>query len=628
MARLRPRAIADSMMKRRWASVGLMVVAAATAIVAVLAGALLPHGPPESERISALGRYDGYSYADYNGWQREAHYVSVRDGTLLAVDIYRPTYWGIPAQKRLPVLWSHVRYYRATLDGEEMQLPVQQTARYQKLLKNGYVLAFVDVRGSGASLGSNDGPFSEAEANDAYDITEWLARQPWSNGRIGMFGTSYMGIAQYFAAARRPPSLKAIFPEKAMFDLYDFVRPGGILREDFGRQWSAIVGKLDEEVRAPPGSTDSKLDLRAAARRDHARSRSAFDLLAPLAYRDATDARSGERVFATRSPGAYLDAINASGVAIYHLAGWLDMWPRDALIWFANIKTPQKLVIGPWSHIGTEDFDNFAEHLRWYDFWLKGIENGVMTEPRISYYTMGAPKGREWRATNVWPLSDEKRVDLFFCAASTSLPANPDAGGLCRTNPPADKEEVYLDVNATSGKSTRWSNGYNRKISYGDLLQGTARGKIYESAALEHDVEVTGHPIVRIWLSTEQPAVDLVAYLQEVDGDGAVTYVTEGVLRLSHRAVEEPPYNRLGLPYHRGSAADLQAAPAKTTEVTFDLLPISKVFAGGNRIRITLTGADVDNLERHPPGNGTGIYIFRGVGHPSALDLPIIGAVP
>ena len=234
MARLRPHAIADFVMKRRWAALGLMVVAA-TAIVAVLADALLPHGPLPSERVSTLGRYEGYSYPEYNGWQREAHYVPVRDGTLLAVDIYRPTYWGIPAQKRLPVLWSHERYYRATLDGEEMRLPVQQMVRYQKLLKYGYVLAFVDVRGSGASLGSNDGPFSEAEANDAYDITEWLARQPWSNGRIGMFGTSYMGIAQYFAAARRPPSLKAIFPEKAMFDLYDFVRPGGILRPHLQR---------------------------------------------------------------------------------------------------------------------------------------------------------------------------------------------------------------------------------------------------------------------------------------------------------------------------------------------------------------------------------------------------------
>jgi putative CocE/NonD family hydrolase len=605
------------------AAVTLAVSLAVTTVAGFVVFA--PPGSPGSDRVSALGRYKGYSHPEYNGWRRESHYVPVRDGTLLAVDIYRPTFWGVPALKRLPVLWSDVRYYRAKLDRGQTELPVERMARYQKFLKHGYVLAFVDIRGTGASLGVQDGPFSEAEANDAYDITEWLARQPWSNGRIGMFGTSYMGTNQYFAAARRPPSLKAIFPEKAMFDLYDFARPGGILREDFGRQWSELVGKLDREVLTPPVSADR--DLRERARRDHARNRNAFDMLAPLAYRDSVDAISAEQIFAVRSPGSQLDAINTSGIAIYHLAGWLDMWPRDALLWFANLKVPHKLVIGPWSHIGTENFDNFAEHLRWYDYWLKGIDNGVMAEAPIWYFTAGAPPGREWRSTNIWPLPNEKRVNFFFCPSASLSSDGRDAKGLCSTPPPAGSESVDLDTNSSSGPNTRWSNGYGSKVDYQGLAQRLAGGKSLMSAPLTHDIEVTGHPVIRIWLATTQLDLDIIAYLGEVDAAGGMTYLTEGALRASHRAVQEPPYKRFGLPYHRGVASDMLAWTPEPFEMAFDLHPISRIFAAGSRIWVMLTGADVDNLERRPiTPDGARVRIFCGADHPSALDLPVIDA--
>ena len=115
------------------------------------------------------------------------------------------------------------------------------------LLKYGYVIVSVDVRGSGASYGTFRGLFSPEETNDAYDITEWLAVQPWSDGNIGMYGRSYMGITQFMAASKAPPHLKAIFPEMSEFDHYSFVYPGGVFHDDFFRQWGNMIKKLDTD---------------------------------------------------------------------------------------------------------------------------------------------------------------------------------------------------------------------------------------------------------------------------------------------------------------------------------------------------------------------------------------------
>lgn len=580
----------------------------------------------DSERISTLGRYQGYSQPKYGGWRRRSQYVEVRDGTRLAVDIYVPTRWGFVASEPLPVLWTHARYHRARIENGQLQDPVQHMARYQKFLKHGYVLVFVDARGSGSSFGRSAGPFSEPERNDTYDVTEWLASQPWSNGRVGMFGTSYMGIAQYLAASTAPPSLRAIFPQKAMFDLYDFGRPGGILREDFGRQWSDMVERLDNKIPSPPVSDDPKGELLAAARREHLGNRTAYGLFEGILYRDSPDRESDERVYLTRSPSTYLSDINASGVAVYHLGGWFDLWPRDTLLWFANLKVPQKVVIGPWTHIGTEAFDNFAEHLRWYDYWLKGVDNGVMEEPAIHYYTMGAPEGAAWRSTDVWPLPGEERVNFYFCAGDPDDSGPAARGALCWERQKQPGKDTYeVDLTATTGPHTRWSNGYGRPMDYGDLSRNDAKGISYTSTPLDREIEVTGHPVVRIWLASAGYDVDLIAYLEEVDLAGRSSYVTEGALKASHRALADPPYDRIGLPYHPSFAADIQTPPVEPAELVFDLHPTSKIFFAGSRIRITLTGADQDNLVRQPTNaERPRIQILYGPDFPSAINIPVI----
>ena len=196
--------------------------------------------------VSKPGEYRGKPYSEriYTEWVRTSQYISGRDGTRLAADIYRPARAGIAIQDPMPVILRYERYQRASLQDGKVVTPVTRSARLQELIKHGYVVAIVDVRGGGGSFGTRNGPFSQPEAWDGHSIIEWFASQPWCDGNIAMMGVSYRGIAQYFAAATAPPNLKAIFPVKAMFDFYDFAHPGGIYREDVGIKWSQLTRSL------------------------------------------------------------------------------------------------------------------------------------------------------------------------------------------------------------------------------------------------------------------------------------------------------------------------------------------------------------------------------------------------
>src|SRR5436305_5253403 len=152
--------------------------------------------------VSEFGKYSGYSEAVYDGWVRSSRYVPMRDGIRLAVDIVRPTLHGRVATERLPVVWTHTRYQRAFYDVSFEGMKVYSAAdaddRRVQVVRHGYVVAAVDARGTGASFGTYMGWFSSDETRDGYDVTEWLAAQPWSNGNVGMYGRSYLGFTQYF----------------------------------------------------------------------------------------------------------------------------------------------------------------------------------------------------------------------------------------------------------------------------------------------------------------------------------------------------------------------------------------------------------------------------------------------
>jgi hypothetical protein len=578
-----------------------------------------------TEKISSPGLYSGYSAAVYGEWVRVSQYIKARDGTMLAADIFRPAQNGQPVAEPLPVIWAYDRYHRADIQDGRLITELDREPWLQTVLKHGYVVGVVDIRGTGASLGTWDAPFTREEALDGYDITEWFAAQPWCNQRVGMFGRSYLGITQYATAATAPPHLKAIFPEMAMFDLYSFIYPGGVFRRDFAVKWGRMVNYLDAlKPAAPVDGDDGKLLARAVA--GHKLNRDLYDVFASMPYADSIDPKTKTRLYLSNSPSRYQDGIRKSGVAVYHLSGWYDMWSRDAFLWFKSLTNRQKIIIGPWSHGQSHGFDLAAEHLRWYDYWLKGIDNKIMSEPPITYYTVGAPAGQQWRSAWQWPLPEEQQTSYHFRGGSTGS-VHSINDGLLSAEPASDgdgQDDYTVNFSTTSGTSTRWTNGYGGAYGYQNMTPNDEKGLTYTTTPLPADVEVTGHPVVHLWVTSQAGDGDFIAYLEEVYPNGNAQYVTEGVLRASHRAVAAPTAGQLPLPFHRNFAKDTGELHAEPAELAFDLLPISKIFGAGNRIRVTIVGADRDNLQTNETGPPPVFGVLLSAAHDSHIVLPII----
>ena len=450
-----------------------------------------------TSRISSLGQYRGYTDVRFEDGLRTSCYVPMRDGVRLAVDIFRPSLDGAAVDEPLPALWTHARYHRASLteDGEVMSTVEKWDDWLFRVIRHGYVAVTVDVRGSGASFGVNTGQFSAEETRDAYDMTEWIAAQAWCDGNVAMFGASYLGITQLFAATQAPPHLKAIFPEMASFDHYAYAYGGGVFRERSRFDWQSMVGNLDHGVPmvwrgeytgpvAPVDGEDGE-SLLGRARRDHRANLNWYRMLEDAPYRDSLDALSGERVHQSRSQSYSLDAIERTGMPIYHLAGWFDMFPRDTLLWWRNISNPQKLIVGPWFHDDRQHLDLAAEHLRWYDHWLKGVDNGVMDEAPMHYWTIDAPAGEEWRSTSCWPLENEKRVAFYFSPGPTGTVESCNDGALHVEPPNAnDVDEYVTDYTTTPGTINRWASATGGPTGYPDMSRNDAKGLTYTTAPL------------------------------------------------------------------------------------------------------------------------------------------------
>jgi hypothetical protein len=354
--------------------------------------------------------------------------------------------------------------------------------------------------------------------------------------------------------------------------------------------------------------------------------------LAP--YRDSDNPYLQERRL-WRDVGLYdlLDRINGSRVAVYNSAGWYDLFTRDSLLWHANLTTPHRLHVRPLFHndLGKSgaDLDFGAEAHRWFDYWLKGIDNGIMDEPPIRYYVVGAPKGTAWRTAEQWPPPDAQRT-RFYLAGGRSGSVDSVNDGFLRTQSPDDVDgaDVYtVDYSTTSGADARWS-AVVKDGKYPAQRANDEKALTYTTAPLERDLEIIGHPVAHLWFTAEVPDLDLFVYLEEVDAQGNVEYITEGNLRASHRAVGEAPFDNLGLPFHRSYEEDLAPIPAgEPSELVFDLLPTAKRFRPGTRIRASVACADADNFDTPVLDPAPRVQLLRDVIHASFVELPLLPVI-
>ncbi|MDH3732553.1 MAG: CocE/NonD family hydrolase [Gemmatimonadota bacterium] len=597
-------------------------------------------------RISEFGRYEGYSQARFDSWVTSSRYLEMRDGVRLAIDVTRPAVNGAAVDEPLPVLWTHSRYHRNpgavvrmfNPDVPPEDLPVIRSMvdaqeDLAELVRHGYVVAAVGVRGSGASFGRYEGLFSEAETDDAVEIIEWLASQPWSDGNVGMFGGSYLGITQYMAASRKPEALKAIFPNVAALDIYDLLYPGGVYRDDMMDHWGDLTRDLDTNVPAPPVDGDVEGVLLRQAMEEHEQN---WDVQVEYPAGRLRDYDEPQLSWMEHGPTGVLDDVREAAVPAYHWNGWYDVFVLDATLWYANYAGPQKLGIGAWSHGGMPDSLLMAERLRigtveqhrWFDYWLKGIQNGVLDEPSVHYAIMVDPGDWRWVSADAWPPSSVSRT-FRFAGGSTRSVASVNDGGLTEMDeaPGGDAYDEYdVDLTTTTGTATRWDNavGGAPLMRYPDLGPNDAKALTYTTEPLARDLTVTGHPVATLYVTSSADDADFFVLLEEVYPDGRSRYVTEGVLRASHRATGEAPWgDNLGLPFQRSFAEDLVPLLSdEPTELVMDLHPTSTVFNAGNRVRVTIMGADADNAEERfatPPR----IRVYRTAEHPSRIVLPV-----
>lgn len=606
-------------------------------LLGILFAAVLSFGDlpaQEAEKVSRFGEYSGYSEEIYDSSVRTSQYLTMRDGTKIAIDILRPAKDGKVEEKPLPVVWTHTRYRRSYVQ-EGRLISELNSPLYQGLLKRGYILAAADARGSGASSGSWQGIWTQEETQDAYEIIEWLASQSWCDENVGMVGGSYLGITQLTAAGTKPPHLKAIFPAVALFDIYAVAYPGGVFYDDFIKHWSELTSAMDTQVAAAPVDGDKDEALLKSAIADHKQSRALIDIFSPLTYRDSIDEETGIKPFYTWHPAAYVEGINESGIPIYLWCGWFDSFTREGFIMFGNFKNPKKIVMGAWSHsprdpdIQKEEFvPAIVEEIRWFDYWMKGIDNGIMDEPPIRYHVMNEAKDNKWRTASAWPLPEQKLTKYYLTEGPSGSVNSANDGVLSLDSPQngSGKDEYPVDYSTTTGTETRWDNAVGGGFGYPDMTGNDQKGLTYTTEALEEDVEITGHPVAHIWVSSTATDGDFFVYLEEVDAEGVSHYVSEGALRASHRARHEPYYDNLGLPFHRSHEVDVdELKPGEPAELAFDLQPTSNVFNTGNRIRITVTCADKDNASTPELSPSPTVSLYRNTQYDSYVILPVIG---
>ena len=638
-----------------------LITAGVTSVAAAIVAVAYPFGEPE--RVSRFGEYRGFSEPTYDGYQRRSAYLTLEDGTQLAYDLLLPTRSGVPAADALPALLVHTPYLRVlkVVDGGRIlgadlfglgwfertflwlrsKLSkdghlLDQAFRVRwlgELIRHGYAVVAVERAGTGASTGSVH-PSWEVAAREADQILSWIAAQPWSNGKIGMLGDSYEAMTQYAAASTGNPHLKAILPCSSSFDMYGaLIYPGGIYNTGFTAPLPRALAVLESMV--VPVDDDEGGTLLARILED--RSKRTLGKASGAAFEQAPlrDGRRAEGPMLWEEMSLYrlLDRINRSGVAVYNSSGWLDLFTRDGFLWHANLTLPRRLHVRPLHHLhmsqSGSDLDIGAEALRWFDYWLKGIDNGIMDEPPIHYYVMGAREEDAWRTSNSWPLPSQRLTPFYLAAGRTRSVSSVNDGALARRPPSAaEAADAYsVDYSATSGVQSRWNAIVGTGV-YRDMRANDENALTYTTPPLENDLEVTGHPVAHLWIVTDAPDADLFVYLEEVDPEGSSTYVTEGNLRASHRVRSDAPFDNLGLPYQRSHASDLAPLTAgEPVELVFDLLPTSKLFATGHRIRFAITGADADNFDtprRDPPPE---LRVLRSSTHASFVTLPIIPAI-
>lgn len=520
--------------------------------------------------------------------------IPMRDGLELSANLFRP----VPRDEgeTFPAILEMIPYrkdsWRFASDHQLMSY----------LAQRGYIGCRLDVRGTGSSPGIALDEYTTIETQDGYDTVEWLAAQPWCNGRVGMWGISYGGFTSIQVAMLQPPSLKAIVPMYATDDRYtdDVHYIGGCLTASELSQYALSqvgMNALPPKAKYLQGDWAEQWKTR-------------LEQTPPWLIQWVRQQTDGP-YWRTGSLAPHYDRITC---AIFHIGGWADGYTNPVLRMQEKcVNAPRKALIGPWVHslphyaYPGPNIDWLHEMVRFFDYWLKEIDNGVMAEPALTIFRQeytppeAFPKrvNGAWHSEADYPIA-RTRQQAFFLGA-----------GRLQAEPPATAEVDLYRHQPTLGTraSLCWGGGGSPNGLARDLRPDEALSLTYTSSPLAEALDVIGFPQVILHLSAEAPVAHVVVRLTDVAPDGTSALVSTGILNLTHR---------------EGHARPEPLTPGQIYEIPVSLKATGYRFLAGHRLRLSVASAYWPVIWPSPYRGQNRLH--RGPDWPSRLLLPVVPA--
>ena len=542
--------------------------------------------------------------------------ITMRDGTILRHNMTRPDIDG-----KFPVLLERSPYNKEGGSENSVGSPEFFAAR-------GYVVIIQDVRGRFASDGAFY-PFKDdgnGPNKDGYDTVEWLAKQDWSTGKIGTIGGSYSGATQYRNAISNPPNLKAMFVRESSADYsHEWVYRGGAFELGFNFGWDhrVTLSNLKHLVTQDKYKETEKMLIDVENNLDDWHNKT------PLYPTEFFNGLSDWYNDWLKNPPSsdywkefdMSDHFNNVDIPIYHLGGWFDVFLNGTLKYYKGVtkngksnksKENQRLIIGPWVHGPTNIDNNFAGEfdfgpdaainfnelrLPWFDFWLKGKNNGIDKTKKINFFVMGK---NEWKQADEWPLKNTTYTKYYFNKKLNGEIKSLYSGTL------SDKKEI-------ENSQLSFTNNLNNPVpSLGGNTLSIPNGVFEHSSVdkqcitfstdpLENELEVTGPVSAEIYVNSDQENSDWVVRLCDVDQSGYSRLVCDGIYR-SH------------------------ATSGEIQKIKIDMWATSNMFLKGHRLRISVTGSCFPRFDRalNNSSKSSENNILCGGSNASYITLPII----
>lgn len=564
-------------------------------------------------------------------------YIEMDDGVKLASRVYRPD-----DHNSYPVLLARTTYFSGAFgskeEGDYRELGI-------KMAKRGYVVVIQDVRGLHGSEG--EWRLFKDDASDGYETVIWLNEQPWSNGKVGVFGKSAPGMTANLLATTNPPGLKAAFVQMSPSQFYEeVIAESGIYRHELATRWMFFINVAYSSKMLQQGKIDEETYTKISEANQQFQDLYYHTPLNSFPY--LSDNTLYTSIFKHYIQDDYYDYYDIPSnfsdinIPIYHLGGWYDTFSEGTMKNYLGLqqnggkgaKGNQKLLMGPWTHqdFGPDGIDGdsalfkgdeiylITEMERWFDYWLKDIDTGVMAEDPIKYYTIGANR---WRTTKEWPVTGAEEEKWYFNSEKSNSATSINDSLLLNEQPHLEAKDQFKYDPKNPIITIGGRNLFGEGSGLGPLDQRPAEEQslTYTSEPLTEIVEIGGTVTTTLYVSSDAIDTDFTVKLTDVSPDGASYLLNEGALRMRFR---------------EGLDREVFMEDGKVYEIDINLHEISHVFKKGHRIRVAVASSNFPRFDRNSnTGNPLGVdsvedfviaenAVHIGPNHLSHISLPVI----